>query len=379
MPVHLLTDVNVSALIDALDASERVALDTEFHAERRYEPQLWLVQVALPSGDVWLIDPAAVVPWDRLASRLLSRPWIVHAGYWDLRLLLPRLGALPDVIYDTQIASGLTSTRHPTSLAALSETYLGQPLDKGETLSDWSQRPLTPQQTAYAAADAALLLPLWDKLATAANERLHTVRLACDEARAHAIARSSDVEPWRAIAGHEHLDERARNVLIALLDWREGAALDANSPARAIMTDGIVLDLARRQPTSEGELLSSRRFPKSVGKRHGKQILAAVVAGQRAPLADAPVTIAPYGQHARQRLVVQALIAQLAEQAQWAPRLVTPPALVDRLTFAWGDQLAIDKIQASAGWRTPLLEPAYEALQHDAITLRLTLADAAAR
>ena len=37
-------------------------------------------------------------------------------------------------------------------------------LDKAQQRSDWALRPLTPAQVAYAAADAAVLLPLWDAM-----------------------------------------------------------------------------------------------------------------------------------------------------------------------------------------------------------------------
>lgn len=46
------------------------------------------------------------------------------------------------------------------SLSDACSHLLGRPLDKGEQLSSWARRPLTPAQLSYAALDAHCLLAL---------------------------------------------------------------------------------------------------------------------------------------------------------------------------------------------------------------------------
>ena len=48
--------------------------------------------------------------------------------------------------------------KHLVGLSHLTAAVLGKPLDKATRMSDWSKRPLTPQQVTYAALDAAEVL-----------------------------------------------------------------------------------------------------------------------------------------------------------------------------------------------------------------------------
>ena len=48
------------------------------------------------------------------------------------------------------------------SLKIVCEREFGLHLDKSEQISDWSQRPLSDRQQAYAALDAEILLRLYD-------------------------------------------------------------------------------------------------------------------------------------------------------------------------------------------------------------------------
>ena len=47
---------DVRAFLDELRRCTRIAVDTEFHAERRYLPQLHLVQIQVDGGRTWLFD-----------------------------------------------------------------------------------------------------------------------------------------------------------------------------------------------------------------------------------------------------------------------------------------------------------------------------------
>ena len=60
-PVHLVdSDASVERALSSLEKLDEVALDTEFHSERRYHAELMLIQICGPSGESWLIDPKAV-------------------------------------------------------------------------------------------------------------------------------------------------------------------------------------------------------------------------------------------------------------------------------------------------------------------------------
>ena len=150
------------ALLEVLAGEERIAVDTEFHREKTYFPQVALVQVAWPDGLV-LIDPLVVDL--RPMAKLLESPVLVvmHAAGQDLEVFERACGAVPENLFDTQVAAGFIGLSSP-SLAVLHERELGLRLTKGDRLTDWLARPLTDSQLDYAASDVAHLLEIHDRL-----------------------------------------------------------------------------------------------------------------------------------------------------------------------------------------------------------------------
>ena len=51
------TDQAVAEYVGLLLSEPRYAMDTEFHAEHRWLPELYLVQIQIPGGDTWIVDP----------------------------------------------------------------------------------------------------------------------------------------------------------------------------------------------------------------------------------------------------------------------------------------------------------------------------------
>ena len=59
VPIRLVTRTNAQQAVAQIRQADRIGVDTEFHAEGRFEPRLLLVQVHVPGGTTWLIDPLA--------------------------------------------------------------------------------------------------------------------------------------------------------------------------------------------------------------------------------------------------------------------------------------------------------------------------------
>ncbi|MCA9493013.1 MAG: hypothetical protein KC621_23945, partial [Myxococcales bacterium] len=146
MNSHMLAPADAPHLASAILGAPRIAIDTEFHAEHRWLPELYLVQIAIPGGDAWIVDPKVPGLIQELAPALRATPWVVHGGEQDLKLMERALGGVPESVLDTQIEAGLVDTWFPSTFAALVKTWVGKELDKSETLSDLSQRPLTRAQ-----------------------------------------------------------------------------------------------------------------------------------------------------------------------------------------------------------------------------------------
>lgn len=143
------------------------AIDTETTGLDPWQDRLRLVQLATPSV-TFVIDADAVDNLQPLLPLLQNSSCIkvFQNAKFDLPFLAQRvapqrpLGTVFKGLFDTMIA-GLLLRESPDgySLAALSHFYLDQTIDKTEQRSDWTG-PLSESQIAYAAEDAAILLPL---------------------------------------------------------------------------------------------------------------------------------------------------------------------------------------------------------------------------
>src|SRR4030095_13261257 len=97
---------------------------------------------------------------------------VFHNAKFDLKMLLHHYHLEVRGLFDTLLASQLSGAgRHEGGhgLAAVSDRHLGELVDKSMQVSDWSGR-LTDEQYEYAAKDAALMLPLYEKLSAGLRE-----------------------------------------------------------------------------------------------------------------------------------------------------------------------------------------------------------------
>jgi DNA polymerase-1 len=152
-------------VLQAVDESVRIGLDTETTGLDPRRNRVRLLTLATDRG-TYLIDCFAVDPrplWELLAEREL----IAHNAAFDLAFLA-RLGFTPAAtVHDTLLVARLLAAGgpdfHRSGLADCVARELGDTLDKGAQTSDWSG-VLGPDQLAYAARDAAVLVPLYQSL-----------------------------------------------------------------------------------------------------------------------------------------------------------------------------------------------------------------------
>jgi ribonuclease D len=144
-----------------------IGIDTEFARTDTYRPRLCLMQFA-GRHDVFCIDALIGLDTSGLWRLLGAGPplKLVHAAKQDLEVLQLHFGRLPQPIFDTQITAGLLGHPAQVGYAGLAEAELGVRLDKSHTRTDWSRRPLSPEQLAYAANDVAYLGELYERLGT---------------------------------------------------------------------------------------------------------------------------------------------------------------------------------------------------------------------
>jgi ribonuclease D len=278
-------DGTLDAVIDQVLDEPRYALDTEFHRERTYYPKLALVQLAWAGGLV-LVDPLATDP--RRLMRLFAGDGlaVLHAAQQDLDVLTHACGGVPARLFDTQLAAGFLGQSTP-SLVSLIQSELGATLPKGDRLTDWLRRPLTPDQLAYAASDVEHLFGLHDVLGgkLAARGRSEWVADACEELRTRGTGPAAPEDAWLRLKDVRTLKPRARGVAREVCAWRERRAMASDIPVRQVLPDLAILGISQRAPTSLAELGQAR----GVDDRHvrgafGSEILAAVERGLDQPV-----------------------------------------------------------------------------------------------
>ncbi|MCA1593687.1 MAG: hypothetical protein LC754_13755 [Acidobacteria bacterium] len=185
---------DVSAACEELSRHATLGFDTETTSLDPYEGRLRLLQFASPEGqyvfDLYRLAPGgdtlqaeALEPLRRLVAAKCPVKIAHNAKFdakWVRRHLGVELGGDFDSranangververggIFDTMLASQIVSAgeqedRH--SLEAVAARYLNESLDKSQQVSDWSGE-LSTTQLEYAARDAAVMLPLRERL-----------------------------------------------------------------------------------------------------------------------------------------------------------------------------------------------------------------------
>ena len=352
-----------------------IGMDTEFVGEETYHPNLCLVQVATPDRLI-LIDPFAAGPLDEFWKLLLdpARVVVVHAGREEVRLCRQGIGRVPANLFDLQIAAGLVGMTYPLGHGPLVNQLLGVRLSKAETLTEWRRRPLTNDQIRYAYDDVRYLLPCQAKIA-ARLEKLGRSEWATEEfARLSNAASPEDPaleERWRRLKGIGSLDRRKLAVVRALYEWREGRAAELNRPARTIVRDDLLVEIARRSPTKARDL----QVVRGLQARDLEAIVATVLeakelASEHHPAAfdreqDPPQLATIAG-------VVIAVFTDLCTRQQLAPNLVASNndlRILVRARLA-GEGLP-DDIPLTGGWRAANILPEVQAVLEGRRSVRI--------
>ena len=275
-----------------LSAASEIALDTEGDSLHHYPERLSLIQVGVPTGGVWLVDPLALSDLSLLAPLFASGPRLVlHAGDNDLVHLKRRYGLAFGSVFDTAIAGRFLGGR-ALGLDVLLETYLAITLPPSRQKDDWSERPLSPSQVLYAAADVQHLFALKAKLI----EELEKIgRLAWVEEECAALAaqpapeRPVDPDVWLGVKGARDLPPRGMAILRELWMLREQLARAADRPPFKILNEDTLLRVAQATPRDAATLGAIAGITPRVLGRWGGAIQEAVERALALDEGDLPV------------------------------------------------------------------------------------------
>ncbi|HEV7180231.1 MAG TPA: HRDC domain-containing protein [Candidatus Baltobacteraceae bacterium] len=349
----------LDALCERIRASSRVALDTEFHAERSYAPRLMVVQLAFDDGAV-IVDPLAVPDLHPLLEALGSVTLVGHALSSDLKIFAERFGMVPPNVFDSQVAAAFLGYGMQISLADLVRDLQDVRLAKTQTVSDWSTRPFTPRQIEYLVDDVAHLLPMHDKL-TERLQRAGRLQWAIEES-----ALLGDLERYRAderrayirIPGAMRMNRRELAVLSEMVKLRERVAKERDLPVKYIMPDDVVSGLATLKPRAVTDLEQLRRLDAGARRQLGSAIVEGVTRAMALPEDELPARPQrPLGPN-RDTVasVMGVLVGEIARMNDLPQSLLVSRATLERLAREVpAERAAFDAALDVSPWRLALV------------------------
>lgn len=343
-----------SAALHALleHAPDTLGLDTEFMRTNTFLPRLALVQIEI-GGNIALLDPTAELDPAPLARVLAdpARTIVMHSAGEDLEALstwpchLARL-------FDTQIAAAFAGLGAGLGYQKLVHELVGVDLPKGETRSDWLQRPLSARQLEYAAQDVEYLPHLHAELSRRVEARGHGAWLAADCSRLleRARDREPDAQPQLALRGAADWPRERQALLRRVLRWRDEAARRFDRPRPWLLDDAHALDLVARVPATAAELAERTRGLRALRSAQREELLAQLLAPATAQ--DEATMPIPHALSNRDKQVIAGMKEVVARRAA---ELDLPEGLLCARRHLETLLLTRHWPTALAGWREQLL------------------------
>lgn len=352
-----------------MEAADLVGMDTEFVAEDCFRPDLCLLQISTRTA-VYIVDPRAIGDLGSIWELLVDgkRTVVVHAGREEILFAYRATGKPLPLLFDVQVALGLLGGEFPASYGKLLQRTLGAQVPKGETRTDWRKRPLSSAQLEYAALDVLHLPQLFDALSQELRELGRLDWLSDELQRRQTNLLETQLQAgWHRMSGVQSLQGRQLGIVRELWKWRDQRAEQKNLPARRVLRDDLIIELAKRSSADVKKIAHIRGLHHAGFQRFIPEIAECV---ERGLTLDPPS--APWQGHGK-RLRPPALLQQFLTAAMSylcrthniSPTIVGTSDDVGRLAAYWlsGRELAEsdpDYPHLLRGWRAKLVgEPLY--------------------
>jgi ribonuclease D len=363
------TSTALAEIAAQAERSGRMALDTEFMGEGRYRTLLCLVQLAVPDHTaglrIELIDPLQELDGAPLA-RVLADPGVelvLHSGRQDIALLRRRFATPVCNVFDTQVAAGFAGMAAQTSYEKLLAELLGVRLSKSASFTRWDARPLSREQLAYAREDVVHLLELAEELGRrlAASGRLQWAREEC-----RALEQSSDERDEETIFARlpriRGMSGASQAIARELVAWRERTAAAQDRTVQSVLGDPVLVELAKRRPSSARELEQIRGLARGGQRRRGAELLEAVqrgaerwTDGRYVPLERLPRDGTPDPADTPLVALCEALVRARAQEADLAYELIAARADLQAVVAAVRTGAPEPAVRTLHGWRRELV------------------------
>ncbi|MEA3404207.1 MAG: HRDC domain-containing protein [Pseudomonadota bacterium] len=259
------------------DAIQWIAIDTEFVRTDTYFSELSLVQIQDNLGQATLIDPLAILENGSLTGLidLLTAPGLLkvfHSARQDIEVLYQLAQKMPVSIYDTQIAAVFFKHGDIAGFARVVEAELGHKLPKSQTRTNWHARPLTNEQIEYALDDVRYLAPLYEKqIKQLTAEQLTAIQADCEALLDESLYKPDPSSAGNKVKGIRNFKPKQLAIVNALAEWRELFAIEHNQPKKWVMSDEVIIGIAKRPPKTADALYKVPHVKSSSVRDYGQQ------------------------------------------------------------------------------------------------------------
>ncbi|TDH39470.1 ribonuclease D [Pseudohoeflea suaedae] len=331
-----------------------ITVDTEFLRETTFWPKLCLIQVA-SEDEALIIDPLAgnidLAPFfDLMGNPDLIK--VFHAARQDIEIIVHLGNLVPHPIFDTQVAAMVCGFGESVSYDQLVQRIAGEQIDKSSRFTDWSRRPLSDKQLAYALADVTHLREVYKEL-KAELEREDRTEWLTDEMAILESRGTYETDPedaWKRLKMRVKKPQELC-VLQHLAAWREREAQTRDMPRGRILKDDALYELAQQQPTSTEALGRLRTIPKGWERSsQGRDIVEVVKTALETPKEDMPKVPRrrqpPEGAQAASELL-RVLLKMVVEKQNVAAKVIANSDDLERIAAEGEDA----DVAAFSGWR----------------------------
>ena len=353
-PIHTITTTDDLASYCTRWANDTyITVDTEFLRETTYYPKLCLIQIA-GATEAALIDPLAdgleLSPFFALMAdtNVLK---VFHAAKQDFEILMLLSGALPQPIVDSQIAAMVCGFGDQVGYEAIVRKLVGASIDKSSQFTDWSRRPLTHKQQAYAVSDVTHLRTVYEKLQVQLTEtgRADWMKSELSNLTDPATYKVDPEQSWRRVKARIQ-NKKQQAVLMSVAAWREREAQTKNVPRGRVLKDEAIAEIAIQMPQTPQDVNELRLVSRGAGNSAmGTAILKAVQDGLARDLKTIPDK-AKYDEMTSAALaaaeILKLALKIICETQGLAPKLIASSADIEALAM---DDAA--DIAAMKGWQ----------------------------
>lgn len=348
------TTQDLQSFVQKINEAKWLAIDTEFLREKTYYAKLCLIQVEA-DGHRACIDPLSIDDMSSFAGLMHNENIIkvLHAAHQDLEILFQMTGKMPTPIFDTQTAASVLGIGDQMGYARLVEAMLGVSLAKTQSRTDWSKRPLRDAQLEYAIDDVRYLAQIYPKMIEQLESQSRLNWLDKDFAKAtdpetYAIKAN---ERWKKVKGNQVLKRPQLAILRELAAWREERAEKADRPRKWILSDDILLDMSRQQPSTKEAIKEIRGINPDRTLKHHDTWLALIKKGSEMPEAEWPELPRSKKPSPNQNALVDLLM--LVIQIQAKKHNITAAVIATRKRVA--EMVMAGETSISEDWRGALV------------------------